>query len=199
MSDIEPSMFECETGRLRLRTLQADDEALFHALYTDPETMRFIGTPLSAEQASGKFLKIVRRQAEPVLDGRYLVMVEKNTRKSLGICGTGHYDQEAMRIEVGMVLTSAGRGQGFATEALAALVDQVFEQHPMEVVYARFDAGNAAAWNLVSRLGFAPEVVAEGLEQASTNCRWSVQRSRWHASNITNSQGITDVQCDRLS
>src|SRR6185369_7545154 len=38
------------SARLRLRAFAARDLALFRALYTDPETMRFIARPLSAPQ-----------------------------------------------------------------------------------------------------------------------------------------------------
>lgn len=191
--------FSWETERLCLRPLAEGDEALFHALYTDAQIMRFIGTPLTAAEAASQFRKIVHRQGEPALDRRFLVIVAKNTRAPLGICGTSHYDPGTMRLEVGMVLLPEGRGRGVAREALVALVGRVLEERLVGGVCVRFAAGNTAMRSLASSIGFSSDGAARGRRQDSTICHWSVHRSSWRSSETTNSQGKAHVQCDRCS
>ena len=58
LNNTTPSAFAFETDRLRMRPLRADDEALFLDLYTDAETMRYIGEPLSLERAKRSLRKL---------------------------------------------------------------------------------------------------------------------------------------------
>ncbi len=167
----------CETEGLQLRSLAEGDEPLFHALYGDPETMRFISVPWTPAEAAKRFRGILGRQGESALVDRFLVIVRKLTRTSLGICGTSHYDSSAMRLEVGMVLLPSGRKSGVGREALTALVGRAFEEPLVNEVYARVAAGNSAARNLVARIGFRQDCVRRGEGCDLTTCEWSVHRS----------------------
>jgi len=194
VSEIELSAFDLETARLRLRPLQEGDEALFYGLYTDPDTMRFIGPPLSAEQAATRFSKIVAWQRKPSLKRRFLVILDKATLQAVGICGTSQYDADALRLEVGMVLKPEARARGVAREALAALMKRIFVVSPVSEIWARFSTENLTAKQLVVSLGFtlcADEVQGErGLSKQVC----SVHRSSWCAIETTNCQGAGNVE-----
>jgi RimJ/RimL family protein N-acetyltransferase len=202
VSEIELSAFDFETERLHLRLLVEGDEALFHGLYTDPETMRFIGPPLSAEKAAKSFQKFITRQREPSLKGRLLVMLEKATLQPVGICGTSQRDGDALRLEVGIILKREARSRGFARETLTALIKRIFALSPIEEIYVRFSAQCPAVERLNIRVGFVPcanEITEDGLWSKRV---WSVHRSSWctdQATNLTNCQENTDVERDRLS
>ena len=199
MDGIALPAFEFETARLLVRPLQAGDEALFHGLYTDPETMRFIGKPLSAEQASSRFRKIVARQREPSLQGRFLAMLDKATWQPLGICGTSHYDVAARRLEVGLVLRREARAQGFAREALAALMERIFAVSPVIEIEVKFSAENRAAERGSIGLGFMP--CADDAKEPGllSERRWLVHRSSWYATKTTNDQGEHHVERHRFA
>jgi len=199
MDGIALPAFEFETARLLVRPLQAGDEALFHGLYTDPETMRFIGKPLSAEQASSRFRKIAAQQRKPSLKGCFLAMLDKATWQSLGICGTSHYDVAARRLEVGLVLRREARAQGFAREALAALMERIFAASPFNEIEVKFSAENRAAEHLVVSLGFTSCVDAAREAGLLSERRWSVCRSSWYVTNTTNAQGKHHVECHRFA
>ncbi|MFC5525636.1 GNAT family N-acetyltransferase [Rhodanobacter ginsengisoli] len=168
--------FSCETERLLLRPLAEGDEAFFHAIYTDPEIMRFIGTPLTETQAAGRFRKIVRRQLEATAEGKYLVILVRETHKAIGICGTSDYDAKTGALEVGLVLTHEGRKQGFAREALAALVENVFLASRIQELCVRFSPENVAAQKLASSVGFLPCTSVPSDGRDSSRCYWSAQR-----------------------
>lgn len=179
MSDSELSLFDFETERLHLRPLAESDKALFHGLYTDPETMRFIAPPLSAEKAAESFKKFVARQHEPSLKGRLLVMLDKATLQPVGICGTSQRDGEALRLEVGIILKREARSRGFAQNALTALIRRIFALSPIEEIYVRFSAQCPAVERLNIRVGFVPcaeEITEDGLWSKRV---WSVHRSSW--------------------
>lgn len=168
--------FSCETERLRLRPLAEGDEALFHALYTDPEVMRFIGTPLTEKEAAGRFRKIVRRQLEATAEGKYLVILARETHKAIGICGTSDYDAKTGALEVGLVLTHEGRKQGFAREALAALMENIFAASEIQELCVRFAPENTAAETLASSVGFSSCTGRHANDRDSSRRYWSAQR-----------------------
>jgi RimJ/RimL family protein N-acetyltransferase len=186
VTNIAPTTFELETERLKLRLLDAGDEALFCGLYTDPETMRFVAPPLSATQAISHFRKIVIRQCEPSLEGRFLAVLEKATCQPVGICGTSQHDVDALRLEVGILLTSEARGRGFAREALTVLMKEIFAMSPVQEICVRFSAQCPAVERLNIRIGFTPcadEVQGEGLMAKRV---WSVHRSPWYVDQSVN-------------
>jgi RimJ/RimL family protein N-acetyltransferase len=189
VSEIKLSTFDFETERLRLRSLDEGDEALFHGLYTDPETMRFIAPPLSMEQAAKSFRKVVARQRESSLNGRFLAILEKATRQPVGICGTSQYDVDALRVEVGIVLTPEARARGFAREALTALMKGIFSMSPVDEIRVRFSTQCPAVERLNITVGFRPCADELGEEGALLKRIWSVHRSSWFAVEITNGQG----------
>lgn len=188
--------FSREAGSVRLRPMTQGDEALFHALYTDPETMRFVGAAWTRAEAAERFRRVLQRGQESALANRYLVIVEEATGDPLGICGSSHYDPVALRVEVGVMLLPSWCGQGVGKGALAALVDCLFQEPSLLEVYARFAVENSAARNLVTRVGFRPNHAAKGKKQDRLACEWSVCRSQWNTGQTTNN-GVTDVQCNR--
>lgn len=171
--------FSSETERPRLRPLEAGDEALFHALYTDPVTMRFVGVPWVPAEAAKRFRRILQRGQQSTPADRYLVIVGQATADPLGICGSSHYDPVTMRLELGMMLLLRGRRLGVARGALTALVDYMFRESPAVELYARFATANMAARNVMARTGFRPVHVAEVERHKSTMCEWSILRSKW--------------------
>lgn len=169
--------FTWETERLCLRSLAEGDEALFHELYTDPETMRFIGTPLSVEQATLKFGKTLGAMRRRPFKCLFLTILEKTSQLPLGICGMPQFDSDAIRQEVGLVLVRQARSKGIAREGLAALVNRIFAMSSVEEVWAQFSAENLAAQQLVVAVGFhACNEVLLGQELSSKR-HWSMRRS----------------------
>ena len=180
---------------MRLRPLREADEPLFQALYTDAQTMRFVGDPWTPAEAARRFRAILSRRETLVSTDRFLVIEEKSSREPMGICGSSHYDRAGMRVEVGVMLLPQGRRLGVGRAALGALVDYMFQEPSLLEVYARVAIENSAARNLVTRVGFRQSRAAEGNKQGTLTCEWSVHRSQWNMSQTTNN-GIADVQCD---
>jgi RimJ/RimL family protein N-acetyltransferase len=175
-----------------------DDEPLFHALYTDPATMRFIGVPWTPAKAAKLFRKILQRRGKSAPGDRYLVIMGGTTQAAMGICGSSHYDPMAKRLEVGVMLLPFGCRAGVGRGALTALVDYLFESQRVVEVYARIAVGHSAASNLVRRAGFRLDPVARGGDQDVGERQWSAHRSTWRRSEKPTA-GVIDVQRDRFS
>ena len=59
--------------------------------------------------------------------------------------------------EIGVTLAQASQGKGLATEALTAVVTELFEQLGMHRVFAEADDRNVPVRRLLERLGFRCE------------------------------------------
>jgi RimJ/RimL family protein N-acetyltransferase len=185
MSEIDLSVFTFATARLQLRPLEVADEALYHELYTDPDTMRFIAPPLTTEQATNRFRKVVAWQREPSFARRFLVMLERVTQRPIGICGTSNYDAETLRLEVGIVLKAVARSRGLAREALVGLINKVFAMSSVREIYVRFSAHNVAMERTSVRVGFTPCADAIQEQGLLSERIWSVHRSSWRVKRVT--------------
>lgn len=77
-----------------------------------------------------------------------------DTGKVIGNIYCGGRDFEAK--EVGYILNRRYQGQGYAAEALSAVVQNAFSEGAHRV-YAECDPRNAASWKLLERVGFQRE------------------------------------------
>lgn len=149
--------FLAETPRLRLHLLRHSDQAFYCSLYTDPETMRYIGPPLDAARATRSFraAHAALQRTPPQLVT--LVLTDRTTQVRLGIgslafCGTQHREAEA-----GIILHGAARGRGYAREALIVLVERAFTARAVDRIRAQHSVHHSAAERVIGSVGFARE------------------------------------------
>lgn len=168
-------MYELDTPRLQLRPLQQRDEALYCRLYTDPEVMRHIAPPLTAEAALRGFRAACRLARIPGLRSQYWAISERIADADIGILALVGPDMEAGSAEVGTMLLPAGQGRGLAAEAQAALLDRLFSDSRWRMVWSRHLPANGAVVSLKLKLGFL-RTGPSGHE-----VRWEITRERWNA------------------
>ena len=116
-----------DTQRLHLRPLGEGDEALYCHLYTDPELMRHIGTPLSAEAARRSFGVACRQARRDGAPAQRWVVAERGLPDGIGLLGLVPDEGVADTAEVGLMLLADRRQRGLAAEAIGAVADRVFD------------------------------------------------------------------------
>jgi RimJ/RimL family protein N-acetyltransferase len=192
-------MLTFETRRLQMRRLVENDEELYCGLYTDADTMRHIGVPLSPEQAARSFRKALTWSIKQLADPLLFAMLEKSTQLAIGLCAIQPFEATTRSAEIGMMLKSETRARGYATEGLAALVTVAFSALPIDAVWVQYSPEHTAAERLVIRVGFARCADTEIGNARSAKCVWSVDRSSWCSRGTTNNQGEDNVERDRIS
>ncbi len=155
------------------------DADFFCALYADPDTMRFVGSPLPPERALRSFGIILASQAARPVRRRFLLIVEKVSQRSIGFSAFQRFDLRNRRVEAGMVLNSESRGRGFGKEGLRALVSHAFESYPVDEVWIQHAADHMAASRVPAGVGLLPRADAPAYGAAPGRCVWSAHRSRW--------------------
>ena len=169
-----------ETSRLRLRLMEARDEAMFCHLYTDPDVMRRILPPLSAEAAAQSFARACNHNAKGRPGHRfwaidYTLADSAASDAAIGMAALLRHGDSA---ELGVMLRNGWWNRGISTEAFVPLIDHAFVGMELALVYAqRPDDDHARIIDkLLDKFGFvhAPDTLAD-----KTLCRWELPRSAW--------------------
>lgn len=138
------------TPRLRLRARVADDaEALFPAM-SDPALMTWWSRGPYASVAE------LRASLTPGAGGyRTWAITRDGDDRALGFVAAIEKRQGGVS-EIGYLLTHEAQGHGFAREAVAGVVSQLFAEGQRRV-FADCDPDNRASILLLERLGFQLE------------------------------------------
>jgi len=152
-------MFEIQTDRLRLRPFRADDLEAFVAYRSDPEIARYQSweCPYPADAAQA-FLRSQRglRFGRPG-EWLQLAIVERETGTVCGDCAVRVASDQPRTAEIGVTLAAAHQSKGVATEALTALVRELFDRVGLHRIFAEADDRNVSVHRLLERLGFRCE------------------------------------------
>ncbi|MBS0193326.1 MAG: GNAT family N-acetyltransferase [Proteobacteria bacterium] len=138
--------------RIRLRPPCPADEALYCGLYTDPATMAYVASPLTAAQARASFRSILH-DADTDARPHIRIVVEKATGKAIGLAGWQPPNLRRRWVELGAMLHADARNQGYSVEAVTLIVDRAFAALPIDAVWVQYQPAHVAAGRLCDRLG----------------------------------------------
>lgn len=148
-----------ETERLILRRWRDSDRPAFAAICADQEVMQWLGGVLTREQADERIDR-VEATFERVGFGRFLIE-RKSDATFLGWCGVMPCHESVTPIagqpEMGWRLIRAAWGEGFATEAARAALDDAFQRLGMSEVLAYTGPANLRSQAVMKRLGMTRE------------------------------------------
>jgi len=155
----DPSFVRLECERLVIRRFASDDVEAFASYRSDPEVARLQDwdCPYPVSEAR-KFIASLDRLA-PGTPGTWfqfaVSLASAGTLIGDAALRTGRTD--ARQAELGFTFARAHQGQGYATEAVRAVVQYAFANLAMHRVFSRTDARNSRAQRLLERVGFRRE------------------------------------------
>lgn len=152
-----------ETPRLHLRTFQSEDAlALFNALTESAAPLQqFLWfLPWVAEMMTLNAAEIRCRKAEANFllrtDLAYLVF-DKSSGRIVGSVGLHRTDWSLPKTEVGYWLRTSATGNGYASEAISALVSWALNELGAQRIELVTDEHNLASRRVADRCGFTLE------------------------------------------
>lgn len=150
-----------ETQRLRLKPLTTEDTAHIFALMRDAEVMAFWDMPESNDP--DLIARIVEGQVEDMDVGRavYWAMRTLGDDQFIGVCDLSEIEPKHHRAEVGFMLWRDAWGQGYAFEAMQAVLSYA-ATHGLKRLVARTHLGNRRSDSLLEKLGFEEEGLLRG-------------------------------------
>jgi len=142
------------TGRLHLRPVSAHDAEALFAARGDPEVMRYWDWP--AQESVAAVRSILEAHIPELGDGTTLwwVAALAPDGPAIGECDLSEIDRHHRRAEVGFLFARRHWGQGYAREAMEAVIAHAFGELNLERLWARFHDGNDSSKRLLEKLGF---------------------------------------------
>jgi RimJ/RimL family protein N-acetyltransferase len=141
-----------DTPRLRLRSWQDADRDAFAALHADAEVMRDLGGPIGRAASDEKFDRYMAFFAR---DGFSRWAVEDRHGNFLGYAGVVSRRGDhplGPHCEVGWRLVRRAWGQGYATEAARAALDDVFSRAGLTEVVSYTAPDNVRSQRVMAKL-----------------------------------------------
>lgn len=170
-----------------MRPIAAADAALYEHLYTDAETMRFIGAPLSPERAAKSFRIALSHMQRRPIERLFLTVEEKSSHTDVGICSLQNFDAVDRSVQAGVMFIESARARGYSKEGFTGLIQQVFLHLPVDELWVQFASDHMAVQRAVLSVGFARRgraAAADGACQRNDQDdgqgnAWSVRRDSW--------------------
>lgn len=149
------SELAARTERLRLRTWDRADLALFARHTNTPAVMRHLGGVMDEEKLEALYTRVTTCQAK---NGFCFWVVERVEDDALlGFCGLKRVDARGARMtgdfEIGWRLREDAWGMGYAREAATAGLTLAFTRFDAPHVIALTVDANRESWGLMTRLG----------------------------------------------
>jgi ribosomal-protein-alanine N-acetyltransferase len=147
---------ELTTSRLHLRPFTAADHEAIHAVYSDPEVMRYVGH--GAHRSMAETVRALRVYADVLAAHGYsfLAIVEREGGVVVGDAGLNPLGGRGPDVELGYTVARAAWGRGYATEVGRALVEHAFTALRVSRVVAQVEPANAASRRVLEKLGMTP-------------------------------------------
>lgn len=147
------------TQRLLLRNFTASDLEAFLAYRNDPEVAKYQSWSLPYTREKGEdFIREMQDMHAPKQgDWLQLALELKETGALIGDVVFGVKQEDIRQCSVGFTIASAHWKRGYATEAMTALLDYLFEDVDMHRLVADCDTENTGSWKTLEKLGFHRE------------------------------------------
>ena len=182
-----PVFFSClpplETADLLLRKPRMKDAEDIYGYASDPEVARFVlWEPHSSLSDTRAFVRELRRRIREGWPSSWVV-VHRETGKVIGTIGLIWYSDENRSAELGYSFSREYWNQGYATQALRAVIDSVFSSLPLNRLEAQHDVRNPASGRVMQKCGLTQEGILRGRimnkgEYIDT-ALYSILRSDW--------------------
>ncbi|OGO35848.1 MAG: GNAT family N-acetyltransferase [Chloroflexi bacterium RBG_16_57_11] len=148
-----------ETTRLILRRFTNDDLEPFLAYRSDPEVSRYQGwsEPYTRDMAE-EFIRdlVIRQPGEPGEWFQWAIEL-RASGEMIGDCAFYLLERDPRQAEIGVTLSRAHQGSGYAREAIERLMEYLFGELGLHRVCANCDPENKPAWQILERMGFRRE------------------------------------------
>lgn len=168
---ISDDMLPIMTERLVLRRFAQHDYGAYAAYHCRADVYRFLycAPPVGA-QLEQQFAQALASRLSEDGDAFHFAVARREDGAVLGEALLKLANKKALQAEVGYIFNPAFSGKGYATEAVAAVVDLGFKELGCHRIYARLDALNLGSIGIVERLGFRRE--AHLIENDRFNGLW---------------------------
>ena len=154
---------ELNTERLLLRPMAASDAEAVLAYRSDALANQYQGwIPKTLADVHDFMANRVSRTFAAAGTWYQFVLVKRENGELIGDMGVHFLAADEQEAELGYTLARDHQGKGYATEALARIIDCLFNDQGKQRLVTAIDPRNRKSLELVERLGFRKEAHAAG-------------------------------------
>ena len=164
-------MTSTRTARLELRSFRPDDGAAIFAYLAHPDAVRFEPYPMPSRDEADA-IAIARAR-----DDRFVAVCRRDGLLIGNLYRAPEGPPAWNTWQIGYVFGPDHWGHGYATEAVAQLIRDMFDERGAHRVVARCDTRNERSWRLLERLGMRREA---HVLQAATFRNDDAGQPVWH-------------------
>jgi RimJ/RimL family protein N-acetyltransferase len=147
------------TGRLELRPFRPEDAAELHEIFSDPETHTIGDGPFTSLAQTTAWIGR-RRETERKLGLLWYAIRDRTTGRMVGNCGLFAGRTGSEEPEIGYEIRRSDQGQGLASEAARAVIEDALAGG-LGRVWAAIRPHNAASLRVAAKIGMTRRHVAE--------------------------------------
>jgi ribosomal-protein-alanine N-acetyltransferase len=151
-----------QTPRLTLRPMTMEDAEQLHGIMSDAEVMAF--WDVSEIEDIDLTTAILKSQIAQMKAKKstYWAMEQTSDGAFVGCCDLSEIDRWHHRAEVGFIIAKRYWGDGYAQEAMSAVLDHAAQAMKLRRLTARTHLGNIRSVRLLEKLGFRHEGLLRG-------------------------------------
>lgn len=149
---------EILTERLRLREFEMEDWRAVHAYQQDPRYLQYYPWSTRSGRDVREFVRMfLDQQAGDPRTKFQLAITLRQTGELIGNVGVRKESASRSVADMGYEITPGHWGQGYATEAAAAMLRFGFEQLELHRIWAQCIADNVSSWRVMEKIGMKRE------------------------------------------
>lgn len=148
-----------KTERLCLRPMRVSDANAVYRYRQQPEVSIFQGWTPASEQEVADYANLMAQRAAAHAGHWYQVVLETNAQQTppnriIGDVAFCIDEETNKQAELGIALDLDFQKQGYAQEAISALVDYLFNAHSLHRIHVSIDPRNQSSLRLFERTKF---------------------------------------------
>jgi RimJ/RimL family protein N-acetyltransferase len=154
---LDSNGWHAETERIGLRTFDARDLTLFLEYRNDEEIARLQGweTPYTVDEAYEFFEDLANIPPGTPGEWHQFAIVDKATGATVGDVGLHVRAADPSTADVGYTIARRYQRQGYASEAVATIIEYAFDVVGVRTIFANALAENDASRGVAERVGMA--------------------------------------------
>ncbi|ONI80213.1 GNAT family N-acetyltransferase [Saccharothrix sp. ALI-22-I] len=149
--------FPIRTRRLTLRPFTLDDHAALQSWQSRPDVVRYLYGDVRTPEDTSERLARDMSVTWPEKEGENLALAVEKDGEVIGEVVLKYRSEAHRQGEVGYTFHPDHHGNGYATEAAAAMIDLGFKNLGLHRIVASCDAFNEPSWRVMERLGMRRE------------------------------------------
>ncbi|WP_300687281.1 GNAT family protein [Chryseobacterium sp.] len=148
---------QLHTERLVLRDITSSDKQALFDYRSDGQANKFQSWIPETLEDVERFIEKSTKEFNQPESWYQLLITHKDTKAVIGDIGIHFFGIENLQVELGITLNKSFQGKGYASEALAGIIDFLFYDLEKHRIMTSIDPDNTDSIKLMERIGLRKE------------------------------------------